>query len=221
LTLFIILQKSKFSYNLSNRTNPDASRYILHEASGPFLFYNRAHYDLAFSCLNYMNSSICFLDPAFSEIALKIRVLKGFHGLHHYANEFWFQHLLQYAKREDPVEDEDLDGSLEEIQEFWKQYPGTVRLKLDDTTSADNIETQLDVLNLMPQAQRMGFDILTFRKFLSQEKYSHQVPESMQNRQCSIDGRPILQLQRSNSAPASALNRYKELMDSFVAQLMW
>jgi hypothetical protein len=161
------------------RLGTNNCRYILHEASGPFLFYNRAHYDLAFSCISYMNTSICFIDPSYSEETLKIRVLKGFHGLHHYANEFWFQHLLQYAKREDPVEDEDLDEPLEEIQEFWKGDPGSVHLKLDDTTSADNIEVQLDVLASLSNAKQMGLDILTFRKFLSQEKYSHQEPEGM------------------------------------------
>jgi hypothetical protein len=177
---FVHYSAKEWAYRaLKIGTHSKTCRYILHTASGPFLYYNRAHYDLAFSCLNYMNSSLCFIDPAVSNIALKIRILKGFHGLHHYANEFWFLHLLQYAKLEDPVEDEDLDEPLEEIQEFWKQDAGAVRLKLDDTTSADTIEMQLDVLRSMPQAQRMGFDILTFRKFLSQEKYSHQEPESM------------------------------------------
>lgn len=126
-----------------------------------------------------MNSSLCFLDPTFSEDDLRLRVLKGFHGLHLYANECWFQHLLQYAKREDPVQDEDLDETLEEIGEFWKADPGSANLKLDDTTSADNIEAQLEVLAPILNAQQMGFDIMTFRKFLSQEKYSHQAPDSM------------------------------------------
>jgi hypothetical protein len=141
----------------------------MHQHSGPFLSDNKAHYDLASSCLNYMNSSTCFIDPTFSKDTLKIKVLKGFHGLHHYANEFWFQHLFQYARWQDPVDDEDLDEPLQEVEGFfWKQTPGVAKLKLDDTTSTDGIRSQLEV-----------FDILTFRKFLSQEKYSHQGPESM------------------------------------------
>lgn len=117
-----------------------------------------------------------------SDLDLQKRVVKGFHGLHHYANESWFQHLLQYAKADDPVQDEDLNEPLDELQEFWKpgRAPGggPKHLKLDDTTSADNIATQLEILKTMPIAYKMGLDVLTFRKFLSQEKYSHQTPES-------------------------------------------
>ncbi len=102
----------------------------------------------------------------------------GYHGLHHYANEFWFQHLLQYAKTEITVEDDELDHPLEEIREFWKDEPGggAKTFKLDDTTSAESIMAQLEILKMMEQARKMGIDILMFHKFLSQEKFSHQYP---------------------------------------------
>jgi hypothetical protein len=130
-----------------------------------------------------MNSSLCFSAEEYSEDDLKIRVLKGLHGLHHYANEFWFQHLLQYAKCKDRVETDELEEPLEDIDQFWKEDPGkgAKSLKLDDTTSADAIKAQLEVLEFIPAAQLMGLDILTFRKFLSQEKYSHQDPKSEHN----------------------------------------
>jgi hypothetical protein len=130
--------------------------------------------------MSYLNTSLCFIDPEYTENALQLRVVKGFHGLHHYANEFWFQHLLQYAKTEITVEDDELDHPLEEIREFWKNEPGggAKTLKLDDTTSAESIMSQLEVLKPMEQAHKMGIDILTFRKFLSQEKFSHQDPAS-------------------------------------------
>ena len=130
--------------------------------------------------MNYMNTSFCFIDPKYTKNDLQIKVVKGFHGLHHYAHEFWFQHLLQYAKSGVIVEDEDLEDPIEEIREFWKDDPGkgAKALKLDDTTSAETIRSQLEVMQPMEQAQKMGIDILTFRKFLSQENNSHQDPES-------------------------------------------
>lgn len=157
-----------------------SDRYILSESSGPFLRYSIAHYHLAFSCMSYLRSIKYFTDCDTTQDALKIRVIKGFHGLHHYANEFWFQHLLQYAKCEDPMKDDELDELVGDISIFWKQDPGlgARSLKLDDTTSAESISNQVQVLADMPQAQRMGVDMLTFRKFLSQEKYSHQSPGS-------------------------------------------
>jgi len=130
--------------------------------------------------MNYLRSVGYFIGPDNTENARKVRVIRGFHGLHHYANEFWFQHLVQYAKCEDPVEDDELDVLLQDVGAFWKQNPGlgARRLKLDDTTSADIIAKQLEVLVDMPQAQNMGTDMLTFRRFLSQEKHSHESPES-------------------------------------------
>ena len=126
-----------------------------------------------------MKSAYYFLDQDYSEEQLKLRVLKGFHSLHHYANEFWFQHLLQYAQCEDAVQDDHIAEALDELREFWLLPPGEAArsLKLDDTTSADSIETQLLALAGMPQAHCMGRDILTFRAFLMQEKYAHQEPE--------------------------------------------
>ncbi|TVY46999.1 Vegetative incompatibility protein [Lachnellula occidentalis] len=166
-----------------------AKEYVLHETSGPFLGFSEAQHGLAISCLNYMNSSYCFINSAVSNQALEMRVLKGYHGLHHYANEFWFQHLLQYTKAGDPVEDEELDMPLWEIREFWKQEPGigAGNLKLDDTTSADKINAQLEALASTPLAQYMGLDILTFQKFLSQESSSHQAPAKLKDEELRHD----------------------------------
>jgi hypothetical protein len=133
-----------------------------------------------------MNTSLCFIDPFYTENALQIRVVKGFHGLHQYANEFWFQHLLQYAKAGIIVEDEDLDDPLDEVQQFWKEVPGVAdkTLRLDDITSLESIISQLEAMKSMDQAQKLGLDILTFRKFLLQENNSHQDPKSEYSRSC-------------------------------------
>jgi hypothetical protein len=159
-------------------------RYVLHITSGPFLDYFDTHYGLASSCMNYMNSSTGFIDEKSSETDLRVRVVKGHHGLHHYANEYWFQHLLQYAKGGYVANDVQLEEPLGDIRMFWKNDPGTCirSLKLDDPTSADGIAGQLEVLASVPLAHQMGLDILTFRKFLSQEKYSHEEPDSKQMR---------------------------------------
>lgn len=122
-----------------------------------------------------------FIQSAVSTTERQLRVLKGFHGLHNYANEFWFQHFLQYAKSIDyPVDNDELDEFVGDLSVFWKHDPGVgaKKLKLDDTTSADNIAHQLQAMENMPQAHSMGLDLFTFRKFLSQEKYSHLTPES-------------------------------------------
>ena len=108
---------------------------------------------------------------------LRIRVAQGFHGLHPYANEFWFHHLLQYAKCFDDIDypHYPLEAALEELLAFWKKDPGSAAssTKLDDTTSADSIQNQVKPLADAPWLERMGLDLLTFRAYLSQEKFAH------------------------------------------------
>ena len=158
------------------------SRYILHLTSGPFLKYSKAHYDIAFSCVLYLNTACIFYDPSFSEDDLKLRVLKGFHGLHHYANEFWFPHLLQYAKtNEDVANGEKMEDALANLLEVWKGDPGIAHrvLKLDDTTTQEGIEREIEALDVEGNAIDMGRDILILRAFLAQEKYAHQEADGM------------------------------------------
>src|SRR5262245_4813131 len=111
--------------------------------SGPFLWEPRAHYNIAFSCITYLNTSFCFHQADDTSENLRTRVAKGFHGLHHYANEFWFQHLLFCARQ---LVELDRQGSMQAalkkvLTQFWKGKPGVAAdtLKLDDTTTASEI----------------------------------------------------------------------------------
>ncbi|KUJ09937.1 uncharacterized protein LY89DRAFT_723790 [Mollisia scopiformis] len=194
---FLNLCKPLVELNPKNNTvdfvHFSAKEYILRGESGPngpFLNYTQAQYDLAFASMSYMRSNLRFIDTDVTEKERLVRVLKGFHGLHNYSNEFWFQHFLQYAKSKDyPIQDDELDEFIEDFSVFWKHDPGVgiKRLKLDDTTSADSIANQLQALANMPQAHKMGLDILTFRKFLSQEKYSHLSPENLKKEELHHD----------------------------------
>jgi hypothetical protein len=83
---------------MNETLTPAFYRYILHQASGPFLKYVKARYDIAFACITYLNTTHYFRDPNTSEDSLRLQVVKGFHGLYHYASNFWLKHLLQYAK---------------------------------------------------------------------------------------------------------------------------
>jgi hypothetical protein len=66
-------------------------------------------------------------------------------------------------------------SGLEELRDFWKEEPGSAAkaMKLDDTTTADSIKIQVEELVDTPWLERMGLDVLTFRAYLSQEKFAH------------------------------------------------
>ncbi|KAK2802065.1 hypothetical protein FQN51_004975 [Onygenales sp. PD_10] len=71
--------------------------YLLTPSSGLAVNFADAHHDIAFACLAYLVSSFELIDSNVTEQQKAIRVGKSFHGLHLYANEYWFKHLLLYA----------------------------------------------------------------------------------------------------------------------------
>lgn len=114
---------------------------------------------------------------------MKEQVAKGFHGLHNYANEYWFQHLLQCGRDLYAL---DASGLLRSrlrtlLEGCWKGMPGNAAhsLKLDDTTTADKICGELAVFGDFDQIREMGFDMQTFRAHLVQERHAHEAAESM------------------------------------------
>jgi hypothetical protein len=110
------------SCSLVELTRPN--RYLLNQASGPYLSTPKVQSQIALSCIRYLNSSRIFLsEPDYPKAAAQ--VIKGFHDFFPYAYEFWFEHLSSVAELDD-------DGSkLREIEDtieklwllFRKQAP--------------------------------------------------------------------------------------------------
>jgi hypothetical protein len=144
--------------------------------------------------MNYLISSKCFIDGLTTDQEKMCRVLKGYHGLHQYADEFWFQHLLQYAKFDLLVDEDQIEQIVDKMRAFWKAEPGSggESLHLDSKIPSDWIQTELEVLNSLPQAQSMVLDILKFRQYLSQEKYSHQTPNSKFATVSKVPGKSVI-----------------------------
>lgn len=183
LTLSTTLLRSEFPDYFGNLKPNWYNRYILDKVSGPLLRESRAHYDIAFSCVTYLNSAFCFYEHGPSDEVVRTRVAKGFHGLHNYANEYWFQHLLLCSRDFADLDERDLmDAALETLlTQFWKGQPGIAAqsLKLDDTTTANEICKELSSFDDFEHLRQMGTDIQTFRAHLVQEKHAHEVAESM------------------------------------------
>lgn len=142
----------------------------------------RAHYNIAFSCVSYLNTAQCFSQPGTPTPSVQARVAKGLHGLHNYANEYWFQHLLLCSRELVNLDNHGLmNAALQTLQrQFWKDQPGIAahNFKLDDTTTANEIRQELLTLERLENIQQMGMDIQTFRAHLVQEKHAHEVAES-------------------------------------------
>jgi hypothetical protein len=132
----------------ANKAN---DRFILDKVSGPLLQEARAHYNIAYSCITYLNTTLYFV---------KTQVAEGFHGLHNYANEYWFQHLLQCARDLVHLDASGaMDSALRTLRDqYWKDTPGHAAqgLKLDDTTTANEIRDELAAFGDLEHVRQMG-----------------------------------------------------------------
>jgi hypothetical protein len=72
-------------------------RYLLRAARNSLIKPINAHHNVSIACIAYLCTSFNFIDPQFSAEQNSINIVKGFHGLHLYANEYWLTHLITYA----------------------------------------------------------------------------------------------------------------------------
>jgi hypothetical protein len=68
--------------------------YLQSPASGPFIQQPQVSYEQSLACVSCLLSGLNVFQPGYDENDRLRRVLKGLHGLHLYANEYWTQHLL-------------------------------------------------------------------------------------------------------------------------------
>jgi len=143
----------------------------------------QAHYNIAFSCVTYLTTTVYLLAPSPLGDYVKTQVVKGFHGLHNYANEYWFQHLLQCAQ---DLGELDASGNMISAlcilrARYWKSMPGdaALGLKLDDTTTEVKIMNELAAFGDIDLVRQMGTDMQTFRSHMIQERHAHEAANSM------------------------------------------
>ena len=97
-----------------------AKEYLLHKQSGPFIDIAQAHFNIAFSCIANLISTLVIVplhhDGA-SPAVLESRVIQGNYGLQPYAHHFWAEHVrayLEHARELDP----ELNTLIDALQSF-------------------------------------------------------------------------------------------------------
>lgn len=157
------------------------SRYMLHPASGPFLQLEQAHYNVCFSCTAHLSTTSCLIDPSFLESQLRLRIVKGFHGLHLYANRFWFAHLLEYLKshgRLDTTVPAALTRQLHCLSQFRKESQSPeFHAELRAIGPLQSIETCTATLDNLPDTKSLVQNILAYRQILAQETHTQKTSD--------------------------------------------
>jgi hypothetical protein len=125
-----------------------------------------------------LNTAFCFHEPGTSDEPITTRVAKGFHGLHNYANVYWFEHLLLCSRDLAALDEHNfMDAALQTLStRFWKDQPGvaTQSLELADTITAE-ISEELSPLHESGHIQRMVMDLRSFHARLVRD-WDHHIP---------------------------------------------
>lgn len=166
MILFIILRRSILPSLITWYSANVFSRYILHQVSGPFLSEATARYNITLSCISYLHTSLSLIDPNLPPQQVRTRVLLGYHGLHHYADEFWTDHLLQYFTLKG-VFDGSILEALDNLLQF-KKYDLTQGSdnELDRDSVPSSLATRLELLSQMsnfPEIQVFVRRLLSLR----------------------------------------------------------
>lgn len=152
----------------------NTSRYILREGCRdrkPFIQVASANLSIAYACITYLNSSPILLQG--SDTDQLTVVVQGFHGLHLYANQFWFKHLLIYLHmqtRSGTKTSEPLLQQLLVLVRFQKDHKMQLGELERFVTPSFNVE--LRVLDSLPLVKLLVAKTVAFRASLNREEMS-------------------------------------------------
>jgi len=112
------------------------------------------------------------------------RILKGFHGLHHYAHAFWIEHLLQYANALGTLNSIQAQGLTAQVRHMlafkkndWITMVGEIALKRESET--DDIPSRASILSSDSDIHEFVPQVLAFQRALFQE---HRVQRSQKGK---------------------------------------
>jgi hypothetical protein len=154
-----------------------AKEYILKQEyrdARPFIKTNSAHLNISFSCVSYLNTSCVLLPSNCTDQQRAEIVLRGFHGLQFYANQFWFKHVLTccglFAKGNAALPD-DLLIQLQQLVQFRKAFgDNSCVIGNPDTNSSHRQRDDSLAMNQLPQDVRdLIWEVIEFRKMVKKE----------------------------------------------------
>lgn len=104
---FVHVSVKELSFPWFQKTSPDfETSYLLNHQ--PLFSPETALFNVTFSCVAYLGSSVTLIDDDYDEQSRLIEVAKGFHGLCRYASKHWVEHLLAFLHSTKQSKDSDI-----------------------------------------------------------------------------------------------------------------
>jgi hypothetical protein len=146
------------------------NRYILngqYNSEKPFIHVQQAYFNITYSCVSYLNTCLPLFTANGTETERAIVVIQGFHSLHLYANEFWYKHLLAYARcclDERVAFPMDLLDQLSSLLRFQKDK--NIHLECQESPTS---VSRLEVLDQVPAVRDLVSNLVAFKEALKKD----------------------------------------------------
>jgi hypothetical protein len=148
----------------------------------PFIRPEDAHLNIGFSCLAYLDTSLCLLPQYSNDEERILWVLQGLHGLQIYANQYWHKHIVAYM---DHVVSQELEVpahlilQLEEILKYSKTKiaEGSTGLDVVGPSNDKNVTEQHLSLERFPGLGSLISSLEGFRNGLKKQDWTQKSVE--------------------------------------------
>jgi len=150
------------------------TRYVLHKISGPFFDEITANRTIIRGSAAYLPMANNLIDPSIPERRSLLRVLKGFHDLHNFVQDFWSDHVTNYMVLHSTRKKELTKSDLDLLNQFQTLRRGVDTGEVQDVTvqlSPRQLE-QISALQRLPDLQDLVRKSLCFRASLRSESYA-------------------------------------------------
>ena len=153
-----------------------AREYLLDPQSGPFVDVIQAHFNIAFSCIVNLTSTLDIV-PRYSgsnsESDLQTMLVQGAFGLQQYAHQYWAEHAMAYFQnmQQPDLQSGELLGAFESfLKVFRRSEPNQAKQQLSKSGKhLNHLSASLRNLNGFPQVQRLIMTWLQFKSKLKEE----------------------------------------------------
>ncbi|KAJ8067481.1 hypothetical protein OCU04_004825 [Sclerotinia nivalis] len=201
-----------------------AREYILHPGSGPYLQESHAHFDMAFSCVSYLLSSMCLISPSIKDFEAENRIIKGYHGLHRYAHEFWIDHLLRFSLSKLCDSPADTEALVQQVDYLSQSQKPLTKLYDNPRANSNDVHSgsheHLLSWSQSPNIQQFLEKVLVFRKVLEQERSSTNSPEELERLELEMDPTSLSQLSNRYNSISGYLLRSSDLLHQHDSKLL-
>ena len=153
-----------------------AREYLLDPQSGPFIDAGQAHFNIAFSCIINLTSTLNIV-PRYnggnSESHFQAMLVQGAFGLQQYAHQYWAEHAIAYFQKMQQPDEQGwvLLGAFDSFLKIFKRSePDHAKLQLSKSgKNLNHLSASLRNLNPFPQVQRLIMTWLQFKSRLTEE----------------------------------------------------